>query len=149
VIRRDVWEEGERVHPLTHGGFTDMVLFLRTAQLGWDFARVAMPLVVVGAGPDRVSVSPVAADMGVRSFAQFRFSLPAHECQRRRRLTASLHARSFSALREGDRSGATADLRRAASLGARGARHRALGLLTRWPALVPVADLLRTRLRRR
>jgi hypothetical protein len=143
VIRRDVWEAGERAHPLTAVGSTDIVVLLRSAQLGWDFVHVAEPLVVVGCGPDRVSVTTAAGDLAGSSFSQFSFANPVHQAMQRDMVIPYLHTRCFAALCDGNGAGARRYVQRAAALGARGARHRRLTLLARWPALFPLAHRVR------
>jgi hypothetical protein len=146
VFRRDVWEAGEHAHPLTAGGSTDIVALLRSAELGGEFAHIAEPLVVVGCGPDRVSVQAAPGSLTGPSFDQLTFADPVHEARRRRMVIPYLHTCCYDELRDGNGAAALRYARRAAALGARGARHRRLRLLARWPALFPVARRARAAL---
>jgi glycosyltransferase involved in cell wall biosynthesis len=84
LIRREVWEQGEREHPLDERAVADQTMWIRAALAGWAFHRVDRPLVVYRQHPGQISWrDPALSARSVATYERFRFDDP--ECERLRR----------------------------------------------------------------
>ncbi len=116
IVRRSVWEEGEKRQALSPRAGVDVQLFLRAAQDGWGFWYVDEPLGLSGVSCDQVSSRPeIMAEFGVATWELFSFRTPEHENLRRHHLAAGLLYRAGYRLRLGA-DGVCSDLDQAESL---------------------------------
>jgi glycosyltransferase involved in cell wall biosynthesis len=82
LLRRAVWEEGERALPLEPDMVGDALVWLRAAAAGWPFFYLAEPLAVIHIHPDQVSWGSAYPARAITTFEAFRFT---GECERLRR----------------------------------------------------------------
>jgi glycosyltransferase involved in cell wall biosynthesis len=114
LIRRAVWEEGERLHPIRDDASVDMTMWMRAADQGWAFHFVDARLAVYALHPAQVSHRcELVRERAVRLWESFRFSDPECERLRRRRLAEALLARANLRLRRGQIGSALDDIRAA------------------------------------
>jgi glycosyltransferase involved in cell wall biosynthesis len=114
VMRRAVWDEGERAAPLTPEMVGDAAVWLRSAQAGWPFYYLDEPLAVSRVHRGQVSWNEdgLPARM-IATHAAFRFDDPVCERLRRARLAEFLLARAHGHLVAGRFHAAIADVGRA------------------------------------
>jgi hypothetical protein len=100
VMRRAVWEDGQRTHPLHPGLSGGLTLWLRAAAAGWPFYFLDEPLVEYGMHDSQMSwVDEDVSSRHARTLDLFRFEDPESERLRRARLAearlveAGLHLR--------------------------------------------------------
>ena len=131
VMRRAVWDEGERAVPITPGMVGDRAVWLRSAAAGWPFYYVDEPLAVSRIHPRQLSWSEegLAARM-IATHDAFRFEDAECEALRRARLAEFLLARSGVHLRHRRPRAAWADAARAHREAPRTLGLRALLALT-------------------
>lgn len=153
LMRREVFEQGERDAPIPADATGDLFIWLRAAHAGWPFAYIDQPLMTYRVHAAQTSnMRAEQAEKKVRTWSAFAFEDPESEALRRRRLAVALLNRAASQLAEGHRGAARADLADARALGTGGSRARAalLRLLTLVPfAGPPVAWLWHKRPHRR
>jgi hypothetical protein len=156
LIRREVWDTGERTVPLTPAMVGDVLVWLRAAAAGWPFYYLDEPLGVSRVHPGQVSWSEEGLPTRmIATHDAFRLGDPACEALRRARMAEFLLARAHVHLTHRRFSAARADIASAhresprplglrAALAVTGLR----GLLMRWgPShprlLVPLLKLWR------
>jgi GT2 family glycosyltransferase len=83
VMRRAVWEQGERDYPLQPDAVGDTTMWIRAALAGWPFHYVNEPLAIYGMHPSQLSWRPGIEARWVKAFERFKFEDP--ECERLRR----------------------------------------------------------------
>jgi hypothetical protein len=156
LMRRAVWDEGERATPLAPELVGDSVVWYRSAEAGWPFYYVAEPLGVsrVHAGQVSWSEQDLPARM-VATHAAFRFDDPACERLRRARLAEFHLARAHVHLVQRRPRGAWSEIGRAHRIAPRPLGLRAVlalsgarGLAMRWGSshpslLIPLLELWR------
>jgi glycosyltransferase involved in cell wall biosynthesis len=124
VLRREVWEQGERDLPLADFGIGDATIWLRAAQAGWPFVHVPRPLSVYRWHARQMSWSdPRIAERYAATLERFAFREPSHERMRRARLAEARWAQAgvhLRGLRLRDARDAARAARRAAPMGVRG-----------------------------
>jgi glycosyltransferase involved in cell wall biosynthesis len=114
VMRREVWEDGERRVPLHDGMVGDDTTWLRAAASGWAFHFVPEPLAVMRVHAGQLSWSERSLPArNIATLAAFRFDDPVCERLRRARLAENHLARARLHLRAGRARAAVADLRAA------------------------------------
>jgi hypothetical protein len=82
VMRRAVWEEGERDFPLQDFAIGDVTMWIRAALAGWPFRYLDEPLVVRGLDAGQLSWSEGIPARAIATHERFRFDDPA--CERLR-----------------------------------------------------------------
>jgi glycosyltransferase involved in cell wall biosynthesis len=114
VLRREVWEDGERAHPLREDAPVDTTLWLRSAQAGWPFYFVRARLGVYRLHANQMSLGGGSTlDRGVGVWEAFRFEDPEAETLRRRRLREAYLERANLYLRRRRLPDAVVELRAA------------------------------------
>jgi hypothetical protein len=125
-------------------------MHVRAALAGSVFHYVDEPLMAYRRHPGQLSGELAFRDDVVAAWDQFAFADQSCEERRRARLADALAARAGARLREARYAEARRDIDRAHALRAspRRARERAIGVLSRHPAIAPMAlrALERTRL---
>ena len=159
ILRREVWDDGERALPLEPGMVADWTVWLRAADAGWRFDYVDEPLAVYRLHPGQMSWNEaLLPTRQIATLQAFRFEDPAAERLRRARLAEAHLKRLGANLRRGRVRGGMADLRAARSaapgrLGVRGllafsgARSTAMRWGSRHPRLIGPARVVWRRLR--
>ena len=95
VMRRAVWEEGERAVPLSPRMVGDAVVWLRSASAGWPFYYIAEPLAVCRVHVGQISWSEERLpSLLIAAYDEFRFDDPDCEDLRRARVAEFLVARA-------------------------------------------------------
>lgn len=150
LMRRKVWEEGERELPMPEGVAPDLFIYARAAQQGWPFFFVDRELMAYQVHSGMTSRSFDYRDAPIRTWECFQFDEPNAELNRRRLLAEAYVARGAHLARHGRRKDARADFERAKEVDARSlARHRrAYAALTSIPFAAQLYDLGRRGLRR-
>jgi glycosyltransferase involved in cell wall biosynthesis len=149
MLRREAWEEGERVKPIPDGVWADRFMWLRTAQLGWAFAYVDEPLMTYRVHSGQISsIHDWMREPGVKTLEQFEFADCGQEQLRRGYLADALVSRAANDLSQGRANRAGEDLRQARTVapGRQRIRVALLLALAKRPSLAPrVASLWRSR----
>jgi GT2 family glycosyltransferase len=83
LMRREVWEAGERDYPLDPSAVGDLTMWIRAALAGWPFHYVDEPLAVYRLHRAQLSWRPEIASRPIRVYERFSFDDP--ECERLRR----------------------------------------------------------------
>ncbi len=150
LMRREVWEEGERTQPLPDDVAPDLFVFTRAALAGWPFAFVDLPLMAYRLHDGMTSRNDEYRDFSVAVWEQFAFDDPFCERHRRRLLAEGYVARGAAAVRAGRARDARADFDRACAADPNALRrHRiAYDALAHLPVLVPVVEHARHAIRR-
>jgi len=156
LMRRAVWEDGERSTPLRDGMVGDFTAWLRAASAGHAFYYVPEPLVFTRIHRGQISWSEESLpDRIVATLEAFRFDDPVCEELRLARLSEFLFARAGVNVRRRAFAAARADVARARAVAPRRAGVRALlalsglrGIGMRWGvghprAIVPVLAVWR------
>ena len=73
VLKREVWDEGERTLPLEDRMVGDLLLWLRAAEAGWPFYYVDEFMGVFHIHPDQLSWSEGYARRAIATLEAFRF----------------------------------------------------------------------------
>jgi glycosyltransferase involved in cell wall biosynthesis len=126
VMRRAVWEDGQRTHPLHPRRAGALHLWLRAAAAGWPFYYLDEPLVEYGMHDGQMSwVDARVNSQYAETLELFRFDDPESERLRRARLAEARLVQTGLHLRSGRLGKAVRDMRRARSIspgviGARG-----------------------------
>jgi glycosyltransferase involved in cell wall biosynthesis len=144
LLRREVWEVGQRDRPLVDHAPGDAVIWITAAQQGWPFFYVDRPLVLYRLHSAQfTSNEPAMRSRTVELWRLFRFDDAECETLRRRHLAEALAARGMSRLKANDVAAARRDVQEAESLVPRslGIRKYALPLLGPRPYLVRPALL--------
>jgi glycosyltransferase involved in cell wall biosynthesis len=95
VMRRPVWEDGERATPVSREMVGDAVVWLRSADAGWPFYYVDQPLAVSRVHGGQISWSDEGLPTRlVAAYNAFRFDDPICEELRRARVAECLLARA-------------------------------------------------------
>ena len=95
VMRRAVWEDGERAIPLSPRMVVDTVVWLRSANAGWPFYYIDRPLAVSRVHGGQISWSDDGVPTRlIAAYDAFRFEDPIAEDLRRARVAESLLARA-------------------------------------------------------
>jgi glycosyltransferase involved in cell wall biosynthesis len=156
VMRRAVWDDGERAIPVSPRMVADAVVWLRSASAGWPFYYIDEPLAVSRVHSRQISWSDEGLPtLLIAAYNAFRFEDPICEDLRRARVAEFLLARANVHLVRNRFGDACADIARAhrtaprpmglrAALALSGSR----GLAIRWgcsrpSALVAVLELWR------
>ena len=147
VMRRAVWEEGERVTPVSPSMVGDAVVWLRSAAADWPFYYVDEPLAVSRVHGDQISWSDARLpSLLFATYDAFRFDEPRAEQLRRARVAEFLLARAHAYAVQGRLRAAWHDVGRAHRTAPRPFGLRALLALTgirapvmRWGASRPLA----------
>jgi hypothetical protein len=114
LMRREVWEDGERRVPLRTGMVGDDTTWLRAAESGWAFHYVPEPLAVMRVHRGQLSWSErELPGRNIATLGAFRFEDPACERIRRARIAENHLARAHLHLRSARARSALADLRAA------------------------------------
>jgi glycosyltransferase involved in cell wall biosynthesis len=158
VMRLEVWEDGERRHPLCDDATVDGALWLRAADAGWPFYFLRERLAVYRMHPGQMSHrAELVRERAIRMWESFSFDDPEAERLRRLRLGEALLERANLRIRQRRFAAALDDLRRASAVSTKsfgerevvallGLRRAAARLLARhvqlarpafavWPAL--------------
>jgi glycosyltransferase involved in cell wall biosynthesis len=126
LMRREVWEDGERRVPLRDGMVGDDTTWLRAASSGWAFRYVPEPLAVIRVHPGQLSWSdPALPVRNLATLSAFRFDDPVCERLRRVRIAENHLARAHFQLRDGRLGAALADVRLARAAAPETSRGRA------------------------
>jgi glycosyltransferase involved in cell wall biosynthesis len=130
VIRREAWLAAR---PLPDTGAADLVLWGRIAEQGWAFRYIDRPLMVYERHSENYSRDTAFRSEVVDALDALRFSSPAGEALRQRRLADALLSRAAHLSVGGGRAEtARQDVRRARSLGpSSGLQLLAVDLATR------------------
>jgi glycosyltransferase involved in cell wall biosynthesis len=152
LMRREVWEEGERSVPLAEASIGDLTMWVRAAMSGWAFYYVDEPLVAYAVHPGQLSIQKGewGADRTVKYLDRFSFHDPDPERLRRARLAEALATRAQVRLTRGRIRAGLRDFARARrvapdGIGKRGwialtgVRLGTARFLAAHPALVPAA----------
>jgi glycosyltransferase involved in cell wall biosynthesis len=127
LMRREVWEDGERRRPILDEASADGTMWIRAAEAGWAFYYIDAQLALYTVHPSQASAdAELMLDRSVRLLERFSFEDVQCEHLRRRRLAIALLGRANVKLVRGRVREALRDVRvaRAASphwLGVRGA----------------------------
>jgi glycosyltransferase involved in cell wall biosynthesis len=114
VMRRALWDDGERTVPLRDGMVGDDTTWLRAASGGWAFHYVPEPLAVMRVHREQLSWSEKGLPTrNLATLTAFRFDDPVCEQLRRTRVAENLLARAHFHIRGRRLRAALADLRRA------------------------------------
>jgi glycosyltransferase involved in cell wall biosynthesis len=114
VMRREVWEHGERTVPLRDDMVGDDSTWLRAASAGWAFCYVPEPLAVMRVHPEQLSWAERGLPArNIATLSSFRFDDPVCEQLRRTRLAENFLALAHLHIRGGRVRAALADVRRA------------------------------------
>jgi glycosyltransferase involved in cell wall biosynthesis len=159
VMRRAVWEDGERELPLVDTGLGDHTMRIRAALGGWPFYYVDEPLVAYRVHEGQMTWTDEALwARSIATYGRFRFDDPVSERLRHTRLAEAHLARAEIHLRRGRFREARIDFARAwsipASFGGRlslvgaGLRRIASRRLSHRPAFFLAAAAAWRRLRR-
>jgi glycosyltransferase involved in cell wall biosynthesis len=156
LMRRAVWDEGERAIPVSPRMVGDAVVWLRSASAGWPFYYISEPLAVCHVHSRQISWSDEGLPtLLIAAFTAFRFEDPTCEDLRRARVAEFFLARAHGHLLRRRFGDAYADIARAHRTAPRPMGLRAAlalsglrGLVMRWgsshPAvLVPALKLWR------
>jgi hypothetical protein len=158
LMRREVWEEGERRYPLANASVGDLTMWVRSAIAGWAFHYVDEPLVAYAVHPGQLSFDRVfGAERTVKYFGSFSFEDADTERLRRARLAEALMARAHvrfthGRIRSGVRDVASARRVAPGGVGRRGwialtgVRIRSARFVAARPGLLPPAVRLWRRL---
>jgi hypothetical protein len=112
VMRRAVWDDGERRVPLRDGMVGDDTTWLRAASSGWAFHYIPEPLAVMRVHAGQLSWSEQGLPArNIATLGAFRFEDPACERLRRARLAENHLARAHLHFRAGRLGAAVADVR--------------------------------------
>lgn len=112
VMRRDVWDDGERRLPLRDGMVGDDTTWLRAASSGWAFRYVPEPLAVMRVHSGQLSWSDHGLPArNIATLGAFRFEDPVCERLRRARIAENHLARAHFYARTGRLRAAVIDLR--------------------------------------
>jgi glycosyltransferase involved in cell wall biosynthesis len=109
LMRRDVWDDGEREHPMPDGVAPDLFVYTRAAAAGWPFYYLDRPLMAYRLHGGMTSRSEWYRDFQVDVWRQFSFDDPGCEAERARLLAEALVERGAARVRTGDRRRARAD----------------------------------------
>jgi glycosyltransferase involved in cell wall biosynthesis len=126
VMKRAVWEQGEREFPLLDSAAGDLTMWIRATLAGWTFHYVDEPLVSYRLHADQLTWSDSGLPTRViATFERFRFDDPVCEDIRRARVAEARLVRAGAHLRRGRLRSARRDLAAARaiapwSLGLRG-----------------------------
>jgi hypothetical protein len=126
LMRRDVWEDGERGVPLRDGMVGDYTTWLRAASSGWAFHYVPEPLAVMRVHSGQLSWSEQGLPgRNIATLQAFQFEDPVCERLRRARIAENHLARAHSHLRAARLDAAVADVRLARAAAPNVSRLRA------------------------
>jgi hypothetical protein len=110
VMRRAVWEQGERDHPLDPSSIGDITMWIRAALGGWQFHYVDKPLVGYRLHTGQLSWRPGMQARVIRLYERFRFDDPDCERLRRARLAEARLAQAGALLWGGRLGGARREI---------------------------------------
>src|SRR5207244_1483115 len=102
LMRREVWEEGERQLPMPDGIAPDLFLFVRASLAGWPVYYIDSPLMVYRVHEGQASSSAGYVDRSIALWELFDFDDPECEQLRRRTLAAKYVSRAGARLTGGD-----------------------------------------------
>jgi hypothetical protein len=123
VMRRELWEQAERDHPLRNGTIGDITIWLAAASAGWPFVYVDEPLAVWRQHAAQMTWSRDLPRKNIATFERFSFADdPAAERLRLARLAEARAAEAGVQLRRGHLRQAWRELRRARRESRLGAR---------------------------
>jgi glycosyltransferase involved in cell wall biosynthesis len=112
LMRREVWEDGERRLPLRDGMVGDDTTWLRAASCGWAFIYVPEPLAVMRVHAGQLSWSERGLPArNLATLGAFRFEDPVCERLRRARVAENHLARAHFHVRAGRLRAAFRDIR--------------------------------------
>jgi hypothetical protein len=145
LIRRAVWDDGERSIPLSPGMVGDALVWLRAAEAGWAFYYLEEPLAVSRVHRGQVSWAEEGLPTRmIATHSAFRFDDPACEKLRRARMAEFFLARAHVHLVRRRWAEASADISRARREAPRPLGVRAFlalsglrGLVMRWGSSRP------------
>ena len=150
LMRREAWQEGERVQPLRDDAAVDAMVWLRTAHAGWPFYFLRERLGVYRMHAGQMSHrAEFVRERAVRVWQAFQFDDPEAELLRRRRLREAFLERANLRMRQGRIRAGIDDIQRARSVYPKRFRERdALALLgvRRGPTRLMARDVRLTRL---
>ena len=141
LMRREVWEEGERSHPLQELAVADMQIWIRAVLANWPFYYIDSPLAIMQIHDGRISLSDAFRDYQVALWELFEFEDPESERLRREHLARSYVSRAAAHVRSGKGLEARADLdhAREADADEQRVRRRLFALLARNRVLASAA----------
>ena len=141
MMRRELWEQGERCDPLREPMVADLHMWIRAALAGWPFHYVDEPLAVVSVHAGQTSAQHDWRGRIVELWEHFRFDDPECERLRKQRLAEALVSVALSHVAAGRTGPARAALARAAEADPTVERARRLSLqaLAAAPFLGPLA----------
>ena len=150
LMRREVWEQGERLQPMPDDVAPDVFVYTRAALAGWPFSFVDKPLMAYRLHDGMTSRSDWYRDFTTSVWEQFAFDDPFCEHHRRRLLAEAYIARGAAAVRKRRAREARVDFARArqADPTALPGHRLVYATLARLPVLIPVAELARRTVRR-
>ncbi len=123
LLRREVWEEGERAHPIPGGTAADSFIAFRAAFMDVVFSYVDEPLLVWTIHPETISANPELPDLHVSLWSSFELADPELERIRVGNLAETFVRRAVARLRESRYAEAREDLSAARALGRRAPVH--------------------------
>ena len=113
LMRREVWDDGERRLPLADGTIGDISMWVRAAMAGWAFHYVDRPLAVWRQHTGQMTWDQTVPARNIATFERFRFEDPAAERLRRARLAEARLAQANLHIRQGRVRGAWREIGRA------------------------------------
>ncbi len=122
-MRRAVWEEGERAHPIPPDTMGDAYIMFRAAVMGVVISYLDEPLLVWSLNDGTVSSSLRMRDLMVSLWSSFELDDPGAERMRLDHLARALVSRAGGRLRTRRYAEARADLAAARALGQRARIH--------------------------
>jgi glycosyltransferase involved in cell wall biosynthesis len=149
LMRREVWEEGERFLPMPADVAPDLFLFARAAFQGWPFFFIDRNLMAYQLHSEMTSRSDAYRDAPIATWEQFRFDDPFCEDHRRRLLGEAYVNRGAARVRARQARDARQDFRRAREVDPDALRRyrRAYSTLAHLPFVIPFVEGARQRLR--
>jgi glycosyltransferase involved in cell wall biosynthesis len=121
VIRRAVWEDGQRTHPLHPCRAGALHMWLRAAAAGWAFCYLDEPLVEYGMHEDQMSWVDAGVTLQYAATLElFRFDDAESERLRRARLAEARLVQAGFHARSGNLGKAVREMQLARSISARG-----------------------------
>jgi glycosyltransferase involved in cell wall biosynthesis len=123
LLRRAVWEEGERAHPIPPDTVAGAYVMFRAAVMGVAISYLDEPLLVWNLHDESVSGSLAARDLMVSLWSSFELADPEAERLRLDHLAHALVNRAGARLRTRRYAEARADLAAARALGERARIH--------------------------
>ena len=123
LMRREVWEDGERAHPIPADTPGDSYIMFRAAVMGVVISYIDEPLLVWNLHGGNLSGTLAVRELFVPLWSSFELADPEAERLRRDHLARALVSRAAGRLQTGRHAEARADLAAARALGHRAPVH--------------------------